>query len=681
MCGIFGIVTGDRGSFSGALLRCHLESLYKLSESRGKEASGIAVKQGDSIYLLKQPISASSMIRSASYRSLVNRTIAGASPTAPQINRSLSLVGHSRLVTNGSQELNINNQPVLKEGVVIVHNGIVVNEASLWRQHPEIQRLYEVDTEIIASLFHALIEKTGSLEAATREVFAAISGEASVGVLFDNLDKLLLATNTGSLYGCTTKSRELFMFASERFILSQVMKERKIQKIWKDASIFHVSPGSGYIVDTKNLEISSFHLRGKKGCCTPIQAVKPAQIVDLSPYVGKPADSTHNPPLPPRNEQVARSRESIPDTHIRRCSRCILPGTFPFIEFDDQGVCNYCRSYTRITYKGQDDLRKIVAQYRKDSDEPDCLVAFSGGRDSSYMLHYVKTVLKMNPIAFTYDWGMVTDLARRNQSRICGQLGVEHIVVSADIEKKREYIRKNLKAWLEKPDLGMVPILMAGDKQFYYYAHTLLKQTGVNLIFSGGSPFEKTDFKLGFCGIREDDTRSRGLLTGISPMNKIRLSLYYGRQYLRNPAYINSSLLDTVHAFYSSYVLPDAYLYFFHYVKWDEEEIMSVLRSEYDWECAGDTRATWRIGDGTAAFYNYIYATIAGFSEFDTFRSNQVREGLITRDTALELVNQENAPRHEALKWYADTIGFDLDEALETIRNVSKLTEPGSVRR
>ena len=75
--------------------------------------------------------------------------------------------------------------------------------------------------------------------------------------------------------------------------------------------------------------------------------------------------------------------------------------------------------------------------------------------------------------------------------------------------------------------------------------------------------------------------------------------------------------------------------------------IEETLIKEYNWELAADTKTTWRIGDGTAGFYNYIYYTIAGFTEHDTFRSNQVREGVITRKKALELVNEENRPRYE----------------------------------
>ena len=32
---------------------------------------------------------------------------------------------------------------------------------------------------------------------------------------------------------------------------------------------------------------------------------------------------------------------------LKRCSKCLLPETMPFIEFDNQGVCNYCKNYKR----------------------------------------------------------------------------------------------------------------------------------------------------------------------------------------------------------------------------------------------------------------------------------------------------------------------------------------------
>ena len=111
----------------------------------------------------------------------------------------------------------------------------------------------------------------------------------------------------------------------------------------------------------------------------------------------------------------------------------------------------------------------------------------------------------------------------------------------------------------------------------------------------------------------------------------------------------------------------------FDYYKWDEDEIEELLESEYGWEKAIDTNSTWRIGDGTASFYNYIYFTVAGFSEVDTFRSNQIREGSLSRAKALELIYEENRPRYETMRWYLDIIGFDFKEVIEVVNDIPKL--------
>lgn len=127
-----------------------------------------------------------------------------------------------------------------------------------------------------------------------------------------------------------------------------------------------------------------------------------------------------------------------PIKKIRRCTKCILPETMPFIEFDSDGVCNYCRTYKKQNYLGKEKLHSWAETLPKKQDGLDSVVAFSGGRDSSYGLHYFVKELGLKPVAYSYDWGMVTDLARRNQSRMCEKLGIELVVVSADIKKKEK---------------------------------------------------------------------------------------------------------------------------------------------------------------------------------------------------------------------------------------------------
>ena len=102
------------------------------------------------------------------------------------------------------------------------------------------------------------------------------------------------------------------------------------------------------------------------------------------------------------------------------------------------------------------------------------------------------------------------------------------------------------------------------------------------------------------------------------------------------------------------------------------KKIDAVLE-EYNWEKAPDTNTTWRIGDGTAAFYNYVYYTVAGFTEHDTFRSNQIREGDLTRERALELVQDENNPRYPNIKWYLDAVGLEFCDTITKINQIPKM--------
>ena len=75
----------------------------------------------------------------------------------------------------------------------------------------------------------------------------------------------------------------------------------------------------------------------------------------------------------------------------------------------------------------------------------------------------------------------------------------------------------------------------------------------------------------------------------------------------------------------------------------------------------------------TAAFYNYIYYTVAGFTENDTLRSNQVRAGVLSREEALGMLREENAPRENSIMWYLDRINIDAEKAISIVNNIPKL--------
>lgn len=668
MCGIFGVVVGESSKFTPAVLESTVNRLFKLSESRGKEASGLAFYSKDTIQTYKRPYSASYIIKKKEYKDMF-KTHTGA---------PLAIIGHSRLVTQGRQEVHHNNQPVVTGGLVGIHNGIVTNDEDIWKQFPSMQRQHKVDSEALFCLIRKYYTENKTPVEAVQAAFSHIQGASSIAVLFDDINHLALATNNGSLYICTNKAGNEFIFASEQYILNKLMGKSNLMKLLGEYDISHVKAGSGCLVNLKDLSIIRYSLQnnGKPSGVSIVQNASRKKIVDIPPTEEyKPTLSTRDfTPftLPKTFEDEFPLNEKIVGT-IKRCSRCILPETIPFIEFDEKGVCNYCRYYTKCIVRGKDELEKIIAGARSKDGELDCVIAISGGRDSSYALHYIKTVLKMNPITYTYDWGMITDLARRNISRLCGQLGVEHLLISADINWKRSNIRKNVKAWFKRPDLGMIPLFMAGDKPYFIYANKLRKQLGINLVFLNINPLETAEFKYGFAGVKP--FFNKRLRHALPLMGQIQINWHYGKEFILNPSYINASILDTLYG-YASHFLVDHhadYVSLFHYVKWDETEINETLINKYGWEVATDTKSTWRIGDGTTSFYNYIYYTVAGLTENDTFRSNQVREGVITREQALAEAQENNRPRYESIKWYCDTIGIDFNETIKIINSIPKL--------
>jgi glutamine---fructose-6-phosphate transaminase (isomerizing) len=661
MCGIFGLIQRDPDPETTRLFR----DLFLLSESRGREASGAAVLRRGRMEVSRTPSPASVFVKSRAFAEAVPGFL-GPEP-GPFVG-----FGHARLVTNGVEHFDRNNQPVVRDGIVAVHNGIIVNERELWRAIGEETRKSDLDSELIPAILGRAAGE-GGMGAAFGSLYRGIRGTANVAVFSARFENLFLATNNGSIYYASDPGAGLFVFASERAILENLILRRRTT-LTTDA-IVHLEAGRMLCVGWNAFSAVEGDIGQEPSNLWP--SAEPAFIgqrtdgrTESAPYVNASLDHRITAVDVRFTEGHLRRREAV--GALRRCARCILPSTFPFIEFDRDGVCNYCAHYRRVEHLGEEALKKTADAVRRTDGGPECLVPFSGGRDSSYALHYLVRELGLKPIAYSYDWGMLTDLARRNQARMCGSLGVEHILISADIRRKRENIRKNVLAWLCRPDLGTVPLFMAGDKAYFAHANLLMKQTGLDLSILGENLLEKTGFKSGFCGVRPN-FQNRNTY-GLSTADKLRMAAHYGREFLSNPRYLNSSLWDTLGSFKSYYLINHRNVNLYGYIRWDEKRIIDTLRNRYDWETDPGTATTWRIGDGTAAFYNYIYYSVAGFSEIDTFRSNQIREGDLTRDEALALARVENEPRWDSLQWYFRTVGLDFDSTLDAVDRIPRLT-------
>jgi len=674
MCGIFGIIARPNTDYPSENMRETLEAIAVFSESRGKDSSGMAIRkvEAQQIDVIKGDIPIRQLLKSEEFNREIEQGIG-----EYKYKRGFSAFGHARLVTNGTQLNEVNNQPVLKDEIIIIHNGIIVNVDELWERNPELKREYSIDTEIIPALIRKELQNSNDLAQACNQAFRQLEGTWSVAMMFHDQDQFVLATNNGSLYYISDDDN-FITFASEGHFLEKLKKLPCFTPFGHNREVKQLISNKGLVVGLSDLKVTSFDFP-LNGNGIPVQKIKSYSLhKHLLDNTANKTEVVIDPAV-----FINRSKEhhlfSLLENNskaigqLRRCTRCVLPETFPYIEFDSQGVCNYCNHFKpQAKVQPIENLKALVEPYRSKTGKTDCIVPFSGGRDSTYSLHIVKKELGLNPIAFTYDWGMVTDLARRNIARVCGKLGVENIIVSADIHWKRENIRKNVQAWLKYPSLGMIPLFMAGDKFFFYYTNKVKKQTGIDLNIWGINNLENTEFKVGFAGLPPKFDKKR--IYSISLLNQLKLFGFVGNNILRSPGYINQSVFDSLGSFASRYVAPKKdYYHLFDYYRWDENEINNLIQHEYKWETAIDTKSTWRIGDGTASFYNYIYHTVAGFSENDTFRSNQIREGMLTREQAMALIEEDNLPRYETLRWYLEIIGLDFGEVIKVVNRIPKL--------
>lgn len=679
MCGIFGVIVKKDSGYSPSSINSVIKTLALFSESRGKDSSGLAVVDDldQKVDVVKGNIRVKSLMKERQVKLFLEK----AGNTYKSGKSNFASFGHARLVTNGSQLEEVNNQPVLKDANVLIHNGIIVNADELWKSNSNLKREYSIDSEVIAALMNDSIETSSSIEEGVLNSLSTLEGTFSIASYLAEYNSFLLASNNGSLYYLTDE-KSFIVFASEQYYLKKLLKEKCYNQFSeKTSEIKQIKANQALLLNLDSFSFSNFILN-KQLSGTEKLPSKKSVAYSFEKHIIKNTKNTKEVVIDPES-YIDRSKESHlyklleynqeKINKLKRCTKCVLPETFPFIDFDSKGVCNYCNNYKPKQYSNTlEELKKLVEPYRRTDGKPDCIVPFSGGRDSTYSLHLIKKELGLNPIAFTYDWGMVTDLARRNIARVCGKLGVENIIVSADMNWKRENIRKNVEAWLKKPSLGMIPLFMAGDKYFFYYTDRLKKQTGIDLNLWGINHLENTDFKVGFAGIPPKFDKKR--IYSLSIKNQLKLFGFVGGNLLKSPGYINQSIFDSLGSFAARYLSSHKDFYsVFDFYKWDEDEINTLLEKEYEWEKAIDTNSTWRIGDGTASFYNYIYYTVAGFSEVDTFRSNQIREGMLTRERALQLIEDENKPRYETLRWYLEIIGVDFEKAIKTVNSIPKL--------
>lgn len=134
---------------------------------------------------------------------------------------------------------------------------------------------------------------------------------------------------------------------------------------------------------------------------------------------------------------------------MKYCTRCILPSSHETVQFDQEGVCNICRQaevkHKEINWSARRKmLEDIVNKYRGVS-EYDCIVPFSGGKDSTFQLWYVVKELGLKPLVVRYNhWGY-RPLVDENNIRTFKQLNVDVLEFRSNFDVVKKIMLQSLK--------------------------------------------------------------------------------------------------------------------------------------------------------------------------------------------------------------------------------------------
>lgn len=343
---------------------------------------------------------------------------------------------------------------------------------------------------------------------------------------------------------------------------------------------------------------------------------------------------------------------------MKFCKQCLLPADYLNIEIDETGLCQHCRQYQEPTYLGIDKLKADIQEALKKntSKKYDCVVGFSGGRDSTYLLWFVVKVLNLRPLAVFSDDLFIPEVMLDNIRTTTETLGVELRAIKHDNLKK--CFPHHLKAWIKRPVAESLMFLNVGERIGY---ETLVEKEavkeGVHLIFGGRTPIQsgaqyKTQImKIGNKGGRFSwimGYAKQVLLNPSLAMNLFCLKTQY-REFMVTrwkKQLIKKHDLTIVHPYYK-------------YIKWVEKDIENVLFNELHWKIPEGAKSSGRFGCEVDTLRQYLFYQILGYNDTNVDLSGLIRNGQLSKGCAIEKLEQTVNIPEEYVKYIIDKAGVD----------------------
>ena len=341
-----------------------------------------------------------------------------------------------------------------------------------------------------------------------------------------------------------------------------------------------------------------------------------------------------------------------------RCSKCLLPETHETITFDVSGICSVCRNSEMKetinweTRKKQ--LGEIADEYRN-KNAYDCIVPFSGGKDSVWTLYYVVKELNLKPLVVSFDHGFYRPNLIKNRDKVLKQLGVDSLIFTPNWKLVQ---RLMLQSFLEKGD-------------FCWHCHTgifsypmwVAIEKKIPLILWGEPSSEYTSY-YDYSEIEnvDEDRFNRIINLGMSAEDMYqRLGDGFEQRDLLPFTYPPGIELKRLGV--KSVPLGS-------YIPWDVQKQTKVIKAELGW--TGD------FVEGVPPGYDYekIECYMQGLRDYIKFikrgyartthlTSLDIRNERITRNDAIEMLNEFEGKRPYALDLFLEYTGLTESEFYE----------------
>lgn len=351
---------------------------------------------------------------------------------------------------------------------------------------------------------------------------------------------------------------------------------------------------------------------------------------------------------------------------MKKCVKCAFPETYETIEFETNGICNICNQHefknTHINWeKRKADLDDLISKYRG-KHEYDCLIPFSGGKDSTFTLYHLVKEYKIKPLVIQFNHGFMRPNLLANNERTFKKLGVDVI----SFTPKWEVVKR----------LMLESLIRKGD--FCWHCHTgifaypmqIAIKFNVPLVFWGEPSTEYTayyDYRDNDVEMVDETRFNRYINLGITAEDmKFMIEEDFDLDPRDLNPYIYPNIRDLKKIRYHSVCLGS-------FIPWDTKTQSQIIKSNLGWqgdEVEGmppEKYSYEKIECYMQGVRDYIKYLKRGYSRVTQMTALDVRNGRMTREEADKLIREYEGKRPPSLDIFLEYLQISEKEFNEIV--------------